>query len=293
MAVLTRIVAAATIVSIAFADIAGATAAENYAVAAQRARARSHHERAANVNSVGRENRKRGAQKRCNVPTTTSTLAAHTEAPTSSAPKKAVITTSKLTTAKATTTTTKAAAPAKSPSSPAPPATNPSSGGKNGKKLIGWSGTDEQLESIVKDYPGLAGVYNWGPQPPSVSGLSSWGMLWAGKSVSEFVKTASSFPVLMGENEYVFFFFACALNLISAHCDRPNLAAQADMSVEDVVAQWDQYIYPYAAKGKYLISPAVTSAPDGKDYMQTFFKTCKDPANHCGVRLLHCISTSI
>ena len=55
------------------------------------------------------------------------------------------------------------------------------------------------------------------------------------------------------------------------------------MSVSEVVSLWNQYIRPEGQKGKYLVSPSVTTAPTGIDQLQQFFDTCGG-SDKCGVR---------
>lgn len=46
------------------------------------------------------------------------------------------------------------------------------------------------------------------------------------------------------------------------------------MSAEDGAALWQQYIQPLANEGYQLISPATSSNPNGKVWMQDFMAAC-------------------
>jgi hypothetical protein len=55
------------------------------------------------------------------------------------------------------------------------------------------------------------------------------------------------------------------------------------MSVSEVVNMWNAEVRPWGQKGKYLVSPSVTSADSGLTDMQEFLNTCGGDDN-CGVR---------
>lgn len=185
MTVLTRIVAAAALVSIAFADIAHASAAENYELAAQRARALSHHERASIIKAASGEAKKRGMhKKRCKNTTTTSSVSlstTHTPDPPKYTP-----------TSSSTTSTTVPANPVNTPS-------KPSSGA--GKKLLPWSGTNAELDNVVNS--NVAFLYTWSAQPVKRTGLKSASMLWGNKNLDDFIQYRDQYDYLMGPNECV------------------------------------------------------------------------------------------
>jgi hypothetical protein len=182
MTILTRIVAAAALVSIALADIAGASAAENYNLAAQRARALSHHERASIVKAASGEAKKRGMQKRCKTATTSTSLSdTHTRPHPDHTPS----------TSYTTTTVT--------PTNPETTPTKPSSSG--GKKGLAWSGTNDELPAFVNN--NVQYIYNWGATPPQEDGLKAASMLWGYKDLDEFRQNRDNYDYLMGPNECV------------------------------------------------------------------------------------------
>lgn len=55
---------------------------------------------------------------------------------------------------------------------------------------------------------------------------------------------------------------------------RPEIAGQSNMDAGSGVALWNQYLRPLKGKGTKLISPATTSDPAGKKWLQDFFHIC-------------------
>lgn len=248
MAVLTRIVAAAALVSIALAPVASASAAEVYGVAAQRARA--HHERAANVNAhTGGERRKRAVAKRCAAPSsslhTTKTTSSEHETSTSVHTTEVHTTTTHKVVVKPS-TTSHAAATTKAVS------TGGGGGGGSGKKGLAWSGSNQQLDAFTS-VP-IKFIYNWGATPPKKSGILSCSMLWGEKNLDAFRSARNDYDCLMGPNEF-------------------NLGSQSGLSVQQVYQLWKDEILPHGG-GKTLISPSVTTANTGLPDMQQLIKLC-------------------
>lgn len=248
MAVLTRIVAAAALVSIALAPVASASAAEVYGVAAQRARA--HHERAANVNAnTSGERRKRAVAKRCAAPSSSlhSTKTTSSEHSTStSVHTTEVHTTTTHKEVQKPSTTTHAAATTKAVSS------GNGGGAGSGKKGLAWSGSNDQLAAFTQG--DIKYIYTWGATPPKVDGVLSCSMLWGEKNLDAFRKARSSYDCLMGPNEF-------------------NLGSQSGLSVSQVHELWVNEILPYK-NGRFLVSPSVTTAPTGLPDMQELMKMC-------------------
>jgi len=242
MAILTRIVAAAALVSIVFADIAGASAPDTYRRAAQHAR--SYPKRGSHVNLEKRS-------KRCSsgVSTSLSTTAPYTKSTPNSISHRHTHSHS--------TSTTSTANPEQTSSKPS------SSGPKKG---LAWGGEAKYMHNFVNE--NIAYVYNWGPKPPQGHGPTSASMLWGYKDLVAFRQTRENYKILMGPNEF-------------------NLGSQADLSVPQVVKLWNAEIRPYK-KGRTLVAPSVTSAPNGLTQMQEFFSQCgaHDGEPHCGVDVL-------
>jgi hypothetical protein len=67
-------------------------------------------------------------------------------------------------------------------------------------------------------------------------------------------------------------FFACVAHVYTV-C-RPNQAGQSDISPSDAAGLWQSLIQPLHGLGLRLGSPAPTSAPDGKTWLQSFLGNC-------------------
>lgn len=156
-----------------------------------------------------------------------------------------------------------AQAPAPAPSSTAQhssaaPAPSPSSSGtKNHKAGAGWANGEQWLDQW-KDL--LDTIYTWGPSCPSNAqslGITCCPMLWGWNQVSQWQSEVmnSNPSCVMGPNE-------------------PEIPGQSNMDPGSAVALWNQNIRPMKAKGAMLISPATTSDPGGKKWMQQFFQIC-------------------
>jgi len=177
MPILTRILAAAALVSILFADIAGASAATHYGLAAQRAR--RHERRVVNLEPDTVE--KRSGRKRCKADTTTyssstSTLHAHHTTPHANPESLPTTTTATLATN-----------------------TSPPTGGKKG---IAWGADTSLLHSFLDQSVGVGYFYNWGAQPGRLTGIQSASMLWGEKNLADFIRYRDDYPILMGPNEF-------------------------------------------------------------------------------------------
>jgi hypothetical protein len=55
---------------------------------------------------------------------------------------------------------------------------------------------------------------------------------------------------------------------------RPNQNGQSNMTPEEGVKLWKEYIEPMKAHGYKLCSPATSSAPNGYTWVEEFFKIC-------------------
>jgi hypothetical protein len=56
--------------------------------------------------------------------------------------------------------------------------------------------------------------------------------------------------------------------------NEPQQSGQSNMSPEDGASLWKQYIEPLKARGYRLGSPAPSSAPNGKTWLQDFLNAC-------------------
>ncbi|TFY79635.1 hypothetical protein EWM64_g4374 [Hericium alpestre] len=150
---------------------------------------------------------------------------------------------------------------ASSPASKAAPANNNGGGGKAG---LAWpngdSNTLKQWKTAKTNF-----LYTWAPQIPDgarSAGFTPVPMLWGKNQVGDFQKLVKPGYAThaMGMNE-------------------PNQSGQSDMSPQDGAQLWIQYIEPLKSQGYTLISPATTSAPSGKTWMQDWLKACNGGCN--------------
>jgi len=173
---------------------------------------------------------------------------------------------------KATTSTKKAAAAATTPkpasSTPTKAASSSGSGsgsssssGLRGKACLAWpNGGAYPLKSWAGNAVDL--IYTWdATKPPGVddAGLTYAPMLWGEKDAAEFQKTVVQgyAKIALGMNE----------------C---NEDGQSNIDPQTGISLWRKYLMPLADKGYTLVSPAMSSRPNGKDWMQTFMANCGD-----------------
>ncbi|KAG9096197.1 hypothetical protein FRC07_010967, partial [Ceratobasidium sp. 392] len=123
----------------------------------------------------------------------------------------------------------------------------------NKKLLMAWPGGITDIDKW-KGGGNVAGVYSWSCYDPTKGLYPFYPMLWGPKQADSFVKLdVSKYNLCFGPNE-------------------PNHEAQANMSPGDAAWLWKDKLEPARNKGCKLVSPAVTSAPSGKTWLQDFFK---------------------
>jgi len=195
--------------------------------------------------------KKRANSKRCK------TRGSSVSVTSSSSTKKASTT---KTSAASSSTTTKSSNSGKGGSSSSSGSSNSGSSNAdgNGSKKAGlaWpNGGDSALQYYKGSKTKL--LYTWSPHCPSNAkslGFECVPMCWGWKQVDDFQKTAVEgyAKYAMGPNE-------------------PNQDGQSDMSPDSGAELWNTYLKPLRSKGYTLVSPAVTSAPNGKTWMKDFF----------------------
>ncbi|KAJ7179297.1 glycosyl hydrolase catalytic core-domain-containing protein [Mycena filopes] len=189
-------------------------------------------------------------------------------APSSTKKAAAVETTSTKKAAVATTSTKKAAAApqATTKSSSTSSGSSSSSGGGGGgsvnlrgKACLAWPNYNyNELSTWKGSKTGL--IYSWDAN--KIPGAEELGftyapMLWGWKDTENF------------KNKVVEGYAKIALG-----CNEPNEAGQSNMDAWSGIQLWREYMMPLASKGYTLISPAMSSRPNGKDWMATFMKNC-------------------
>ncbi|KAJ7937222.1 glycosyl hydrolase catalytic core-domain-containing protein [Mycena leptocephala] len=193
----------------------------------------------------------------------------------SSAPSSTKKDTPATTSTKAATPTTHAAAPAKTTTQSSSSGSSGSSGSSSsgggggvnlrGKACLAWPNSDfNKLSSWKGSKTGL--IYSWDAN--KVPGAEELGftyapMLWGWDKVDDF------------KSKVVEGYAKMALG-----CNEPNEQGQSNMDAWSGIQLWRQYMMPLASKGYTLISPAMSSRPNGKDWMKTFMDNC---GNDCAV----------
>ncbi|KAJ7499091.1 glycosyl hydrolase catalytic core-domain-containing protein [Mycena latifolia] len=249
--------------------LAGSFASPANAVALQSS---SHVVRSNHAVVARRKSSKRKNSKRCKAPAPSSSALSSTKAVTSSSSTKkatATTTTKAVTTTKAAATTTKAAATTTTAASSGSGSSS-SGGGVNlaGKACLAWPNSDaNQLSTWKGKTTGL--IYSWDANKvPGADelGLTYAPMLWGWKNAEDFkAKAVEGYAKMaLGPNE-------------------PNELGQSNMDAWSGITIWRQYMLPLASKGYTLISPAMSSRPNGKDWMATFMSNCGDDCNVGGI----------
>ncbi|KAJ7368144.1 glycosyl hydrolase catalytic core-domain-containing protein [Mycena albidolilacea] len=206
--------------------------------------------------------KKRSNSKRCQAKASSSLSSSKAKAtPTT---KAAVVATSThTTTAAAKTTAASSGSSSGSSGSSSGSSSSSSSGSVNlrGKACLAWPNYNyNKLSSWKGSNTGL--IYSW--DATKVPGAADLGMtyapmLWGWKNAEDFkAKTVEGYAnIALGMNE-------------------PNEEGQSNMDAYSGINLWKQYMLPLADKGYTLISPAMSSRPNGKDWVKTFMDNCGD-----------------
>ncbi|GAA5982643.1 hypothetical protein JCM10908_006730 [Rhodotorula pacifica] len=121
----------------------------------------------------------------------------------------------------------------------------------------------------------LGWAYNWAQTPGGKlnAGVEYVPMLWS-DNAGDWVKNANA-ALASGSSHLLAF-------------NEPDLAGQAEMTVEQSVTAWKQYMSPFVGKAK-LGSMAVTNgaAPMGTDYIKRFFDACPECEKEVDFIALH------
>ncbi|CUA67577.1 Alkali-sensitive linkage protein 1 [Rhizoctonia solani] len=139
------------------------------------------------------------------------------------------------------------------------------------KAGLGWGGGGN-----ISQFEGheVSWYFTWSPQSwvvPAPTQLEFVPQLWGERDVQTFASVVNATSIatngwknLLGMNE-------------------PELPAQANMAAQDGVNFWKAHLEPLKSTGIRLGSPATTSGPNGKKWMQDFFTLC---AGNCTVDFL-------
>lgn len=206
----------------------------------------THHARHNLHHAVAAKKKRATSSKRCKArstaPASTHAAEATTKAP-APAPKP---------------TTSKAAAPAPKPSPQSSGGGSSNSGG-GGKVGIAWPlGNDPSIKNFKTGK--VDKYYTWSPWCVDFAnqvGMNCCPMLWGDKQIGDFTKL-----VKPG-------YAHCALGP-----NEPNQSGQSNMSPQHGADLWQKYLNPLKDQGYYLVSPACTNAPSGKEWIKGFLDSC-------------------
>ncbi|CAE6408215.1 hypothetical protein ACGC1H_001613 [Rhizoctonia solani] len=158
-----------------------------------------------------------------------------------------------------------------------------SSGGSTGldpskKLLLAWTSGPTNLEKFGYGTR-VGGMYTWSPWCPDNAktiGIPCFQQLWGFKQKSSFTQQVGSTPskLIFGFNE-------------------PNQGDQSNMSAQDGATLWNTMIKPLKNDGAKLVSPACTSAPSGKTWIQDMMNACGSDRCKFDFLAIHWYGTSI
>ncbi|KAJ9106746.1 hypothetical protein QFC19_003058 [Naganishia cerealis] len=240
--------------------------------------------------SHGKKLRRRGDTKACKVRSTGETTTvenaassgvawAWTGSSSTQAADAASITAGSFAAASASESTAPQSAQASSSSSSAAAVvtSTPSSGGGTSGKPFGlaWPNGDwdgEGTPGYVGQYvgPTTGWYYNWGPQPCSKAdalGLKFAPMIWGPKDCNEQFWTSQK--SWSSNVETVLFF------------NEPNEISQSNVSPQDAVQYWKDYMIPLQKQGYKVCHAAVTNAPSGIEWIKKFNELCPECKYDC------------
>ncbi|KAH9895878.1 glycosyl hydrolase catalytic core-domain-containing protein [Cubamyces lactineus] len=134
-------------------------------------------------------------------------------------------------------------------------------GQKGSKICAAWGdGNDPSLANFKTSH--VVGLYDWTVQKPSAAdslGFDFWPMLWGADedqiSAFESTVTAGYGTIILGFNE-------------------PNEEGESNLDPFTAAALWQQYIEPKRSLGYKTCSPAISSRPNGLQWMQQFLQAC-------------------
>ncbi|KAJ7742437.1 glycosyl hydrolase catalytic core-domain-containing protein [Mycena maculata] len=212
----------------------------------------NHGEVARRKSSTSRRKRASNSA-RCKAPASSSAAISST---TKKASTTSTTPTSTTSTTKKATTTSKAVAAAATTA-----ASSSSSGGVNlrGKACLAWPNYNyNPLAPWKGSQTGL--IYSWDAvKVPDADeyDFTYAPMLWGWTNVDDF------------QSRVVEGYATIALGM-----NEPNEVGQSNMDAATGISMWREYMMPLASKGYTLISPAMSSNPNGKTWMAQFMSDC-------------------
>ncbi|PPQ89472.1 hypothetical protein CVT25_011998 [Psilocybe cyanescens] len=153
------------------------------------------------------------------------------------------------------------------------------------KAGLGWANADTV---DIRQYTSTGNVswyYTWSAFPTK-SDIEFVPMFWGNKSIDQFNSTmqqtlsnkAYNVTSLLGMNELRIWIIDHSANqlLTKKSLRRPELAGQSNITPEEGADMWKTYVQPFHDQGLRLGSPAPSSSPTGKTWLQGFLSACGD-----------------
>jgi hypothetical protein len=122
--------------------------------------------------------------------------------------------------------------------------------------------------------------YTWSPSSTQTN-LEFVPMLWGQREVDQFSSTINDtistggITAVLGMNECVFCSYGSPIApILTPPNSRPQESSQSNLTPEQGAAMWKTYLEPLRSRGVRLGSPAPSSAPSGKTWIQDFLTAC-------------------
>ncbi|KAG8765915.1 hypothetical protein FRC12_007196 [Ceratobasidium sp. 428] len=135
------------------------------------------------------------------------------------------------------------------------------SSGSSLKAGLGWGGGGNisQFEGHQVGWYATWAPTSWVTPPPALEYVPQ---LWGGRDAALFGSTVNASSISLNGIKNIL-----AMN-------EPQEPSQSNLSPQDAAAMWKTYLEPLKAAGVRLGSPATTSAPNGKTWLQDFLTAC-------------------
>ncbi|KAG9123389.1 hypothetical protein FRC07_015008 [Ceratobasidium sp. 392] len=136
-----------------------------------------------------------------------------------------------------------------------------STSGSSLKAGLGWGGGGNisQFEGHQVGWYFTWSPTSWVTPPPALEYVPQ---LWGGRDATLFARSVNTSSVTLSGVKNVL------------GMNEPQEPSQANLSPQDAAAMWKTYLEPLKAAGVRLGSPATTSAPNGKTWLQDFLTAC-------------------
>ncbi|KAF9073614.1 glycosyl hydrolase catalytic core-domain-containing protein [Rhodocollybia butyracea] len=129
------------------------------------------------------------------------------------------------------------------------------------KAGLAWpNGNSDNIEQFLSTSK-VSWYYTWSPDSISSTNIDFAPMLWGNKSINDFSSTVNTtissknVTAVLGMNE-------------------PDQPGQSNITPQEGAELWKVYLEPLKSQGVQLGSPAPSSAPAGKTWIQDFLTAC-------------------